>query len=365
MGEDRLLRPVSIGPYELPNRVFMAPMTRSRSDNPERAATELTAEYYGQRASAGLIITEGSQVSPEAVGYIHTPGIHSRAQVEGWKRVTRAVHARGGHIFCQLWHCGRISHPDFHEGRPPLAPSAINPHSQSFTPEGFKETVTPLAMTVGEIHGTTEDFRRAAVNAIAAGFDGVEIHSANGYLFHQFFTTCSNNRTDAYGGSRENRARFFFETLEAVGGAVGFDRVGIRLNPSMHGTFGITIDPETAPTFEHVTERLNDYPNLAYAHFIEPMTPVDGVPGAVKEVARHFRPRYHGRLVINCRFNRERGNRVLEEGLADAVAFGKPFISNPDLVARIEKGLPWARWDESTFYTPGPMGYTDYPPFGG
>ena len=361
MANDALLKPVKIGKYELPNSVFMAPMTRSRADNPENAATPLIAEYYSQRASAGLLITEGSQVSKQGVGYINTPGIHSQAQVEGWKQVTQAVRDKNGHIFCQLWHCGRMSHPDFHNGRLPVAPSAINPRDKSFTQEGFKDTVTPHALTVSEIHNITKDFKKAAENAIAAGFDGVEIHSANGYLFHQFFTNCSNIRTDEYGGSHENKSRFFFETLDAIGGAIGFERVGIRLNPSAHGFFGIKIDQDTIPTFEYIVERLNDYHDLAYAHLVEPLVPVDQVPYAVKEIAKHFRPRYKGTLVINCRFNRDRGNRVLEEGLADAVAFGKPFISNPDLVERIRRGAEWARWDENTFYTPGSKGYTDYP----
>ncbi|HEY5497478.1 MAG TPA: hypothetical protein VIK19_04020, partial [Syntrophales bacterium] len=255
----------------------------------------------------------------------------------------------------------RMSHPDFHGGQLPVAPSAINPGDKSFTPEGFKDTVTPRALTVSEIHDITMDFQKAAENAIAAGFDGVEIHSANGYLFHQFFTNCSNIRKDEYGGSHEKKARFFFETLDAVGGAIGFERVGIRLNPSAHGFFGITIDRDTIPTFEHIVERLNDYRDLAYAHFVEPMAPVDHVPYAVKEIAKHFRPRYRGALVINCRFNRDRGNRILEEGLADAVAFGKAFIANPDLVEHIRRGAGWAKWDENTFYTPGSKGYTDYP----
>jgi len=360
-----LLKPIKLGRYDLPNRIFMAPMTRSRADNPEKAVTPLIAEYYAQRAAAGLIITEGSQVSPQAVGYINTPGIHSPAQIEGWKLATQAVHLGNGHIFCQLWHVGRMSHPDFHGGRLPVAPSAINPRDKSFTPEGFKDTVTPRALTVDEIHKTTDDFRKAAENAVAAGFDGVEIHSANGYLFHQFFTNCSNVRTDAYGGSHENKARFFFETLDAVGRAIGFDRVGIRLNPSCHGFFGITLDKETIPTFEYIAERLNDYPALAYAHFTEPLAPVDQVPFAVKEIAKHFRPRFHGTLIINRGFRRDSGNRVLEEGLADAVAFGKPFISNPDLVERIRTAAPLARWNDQTFYTPGPEGYTDYPTLAG
>jgi N-ethylmaleimide reductase len=358
---DALLKPIEIGRYELQNRIFMAPMTRSRADNPDHAPTPLIAEYYTQRATAGLMISEGSQVSPQAVGYINTPGIYSPAQIEGWKLVTSSVHKRNGHLFCQLWHVGRMSHPDFHDGKPPVAPSAINPKDKSFTPEGFKDTVTPRALTIDDIHDTTNDFRKASENAVSAGFDGVEIHSANGYLFHQFFTNCSNIRTDEYGGSHENKARFFFETLDAVGRTIGFDRVGIRLNPSAHGFFGITMDEETIPTFEYIAERVNDYKDLAYAHFTEPLAPVDHVPFAVKEIAKHFRPRFKGTLIINCGFRRDSGNRIIEEGYADAITFGKAFISNPDLVERIRKGASWAKWNDQTFYTRGPVGYTDYP----
>ena len=361
MQDNVLLTPVKIGNGELPNRIFMSPMTRSRADNPEHKATPLIAEYYSQRASAGLIITEGSQVSPQAVGYINTPGIYSPEQVEGWKRVTKAVHTSGGHIFCQLWHVGRISHADFHQGKPPVAPSAINAHDKVFTREGFKQTSTPRAMTIEEIHNVTQDFRRAAHNAIEAGFNGVEIHSANGYLFHQFFVNCANTRIDIYGGSRDNKARFFFETLDAVGKSIGFERVGVRLNPSAHGFFGIAIDKDTIPTFEYIVERLNDYTDLAYVHFTEPMVPVDNVPYAVKDIAKHFRPRYRGKLIINCGFRADSARQVIEEGHADAVAFGKPFIANPDLVDRIARGAKWNRWDDTTFYTTGPKGYTDYP----
>jgi N-ethylmaleimide reductase len=365
MTENALLSPIRIGPFELPNRVFMAPMTRSRADNPENAPTALHAEYYNQRATAGLIITEGSQVSKHGVGYINTPGTYSNEQVKGWKLVTKAVHDKGGHIFIQLWHCGRISHPDFHGGELPVAPSAINPNDKSYTLQGFKETVAPRALKVGEIHAITMDFKHAAHNAIESGFDGIEIHSANGYLFHQFFTNCSNTRTDEYGGSHENRARFFFETLDAIGKAIGFNKVGIRLNPSAHGFFGITVDKDTIPTFEYIIERLNDYKDLAYAHLVEPMIPVDNVPYAVKEIAKYFRPRYKGTLVINCGFNPESGSRVIEEGLADAVSFGKYFISNPDLVERIHLNALLAEPDLHTYYTPGPKGYTDYPFLGG
>ena len=358
--KNTLLKPIKVGRMDLPNRIFMPPMTRSRADNPENKATPLIAEYYAQRASAGLIITEGSQVSKLAVGYINTPGIYSPEQVEGWQLVTKAVHEKDGHIFCQLWHVGRISHSAFHGGNPPVAPSAINPNDRVYTMEGFQETPTPRALTVAEIHNTTQDFRRAAQNAIAAGFDGVEIHAANGYLFHQFFVNCANTRKDEYGGSHENKARFFFETLHEIGQTVGFNHVGVRLNPSAHGFFGITIDKDTIPTFEHIVERLNDYSNLAYVHFVEPMIPVDNVPYAVKEIAKHFRPRYKGTLIINCGFRAESGKQVIEEGHADAVAFGKPFIANPDLVERIAAGAKWNRWDDATFYTTGSKGYTDY-----
>ncbi|MDD5712765.1 MAG: alkene reductase [Smithellaceae bacterium] len=359
--ENALLKPIRVGPCDLPNRVFMAPMTRSRAANPENAPTLLAVEYYTQRAGAGLIVSEGSQVSRQGVGYIDTPGIYSPAQVEGWKRVTQGVHKQGGHIFCQIWHCGRISHPDFHDGDLPVAPSAINPHVQSFTPQGFKDTVTPRALSVEEIHAVTEDFRNAALNAVAAGFDGVEIHSANGYLFHQFFSNCSNVRTDAYGGSHANKARFFFETVAAVGKAIGFDRTAARLNPCLHGMAGIVIDADTIPTFEHVVKGLSSYPQLAYLHLLEPAAPMDDVPGAINEVARHFRPLYKGVLVINRNFAAESGRRVIEEGSADAVAFGKPFISNPDLVERIRRGASWAPWNETLFYGGGAEGYTDYP----
>jgi N-ethylmaleimide reductase len=199
------------------------------------------------------------------------------------------------------------------------------------------------------------------VNAIAAGFDGVEIHSANGYLIHQFFTKCSNTRTDIYGGSNENRARFFFQVLDAVGGAIGFKKVGTRLNPSAHGFFGITIDKDTIPTFEYVVERLNDYQALAYVHLVEPMLPVDDVPFAVKDIAKHFRPLYSGTVVTNCGYTAESADRVIAEGYADAVAFGSAYIANPDLVERIRKGSLWAMADTNTYYTPGSQGYVDYP----
>lgn len=357
-----LLQPYYKNGLNLKNRIVMAPMTRSRADNPEFKPTEvLHAVYYAQRASAGLIITEGAQVSEMAVGYINTPGIYTKTQVEGWKKVTESVHREGGKIFIQLWHVGRVSHPDFHHGTLPLAPSAINPNSKSFTPQGFKDTVTPKAMTLEDIKTTIDDFRKAAKNAVEAGFDGVEIHSSNGYLFHQFFNKCSNIRTDAYGGSIENRTRFFFEVIDAVKKEIPEQKIGVRFNPSMHNLHGITVDEETIPTFEYIIKKLNDY-QLAYVHLSEPFTDVSKIPFAVKKIAKHFRPLYHGTLMINGGFSQETGNKVIEHNEADLVAFGKPFISNPDLVKRFENNLALTKWDQNTFYTLGKKGYLDYEP---
>ena len=346
---------------KLKNRVVMAPMTRSRANNDEKKPTdELQGIYYEQRASAGLIITEGSQVSERAVGYINTPGIHTEAQVEGWKKVTKRVHDKGGKIFIQLWHVGRMSHPIFHDGELPLAPSAINPNEQSYTPDGFKDTVTPKEMTKKDIKTTVQDFKNAAKNAVEAGFDGVEIHSSNGYLFHQFFNGTSNKRTDEYGGSHENKARFFFEVLDAVKEVIPEEKIGARFNPSLNGVFGMTMDEDTIPTFEYIIKKLNDY-NLAYIHLSEPFTDVSDIPYAVTEIAKHFRPLYNGTLMINGGFDQESGNAVIASGNADLVAYGKPYISNPDLVERFEQGIDLAEWDNDTFYTPGKKGYTDYP----
>ena len=345
----------------LTNRVVMAPMTRSRANNKGNVPTnDLHGLYYEQRASAGLIITEGSQVSERAVGYINTPGIHSQEQVEGWKKVTERVHAKGGKIFIQLWHVGRISHPDFHNGDLPLAPSALNANVTVYTPEGEKDTVTPKAMSKEDINQTIEDFKNAASNAIKAGFDGVEIHSSNGYLFHQFFNKSSNVRDDEYGGNIENRARFFFEVLDAVKEAIPEKKIGVRFNPSLHGIFGMEMDEETIPTFEYIMKRLNDY-KLAYVHLSEPFNDGSEVKYAVQNIAEHFRPIYNSTIIINSGFDQKSANKVLEEGNADLVAIGKPYISNPDLVERFERNQDLADWNQDTFYTPGPEGYTDYP----
>ncbi|KEO72791.1 alkene reductase [Anditalea andensis] len=360
MNEQPLLEPLDLAGLTINNRVVMAPMTRSRADNEQNVPTELHVKYYVQRASAGLIITEGAQISKKAVGYINTPGIHTKEQVEGWKKVTAAVHEQGGKIFIQLWHVGRISHPDFHDGALPLAPSAINPMSKSFTPKGFKDTVTPKEMSLEEIQQTILDYQTAAKNAMEAGFDGVEIHSSNGYLLHQFFSRTSNVRTDGYGGNIENRARILFEVIDAIKEVVPENKIGLRLNPSLHGIFGMTMDEETIPTFDYIIEKLNDY-QLAYLHLSEPFNDVSMIPFAEPHIAKRYRPVFKGNLIINANFDQEKGNQFILEGLADAVAYGKIYVSNPDLVERFASGSELAEYDTDTFYTPGPKGYTDYP----
>ncbi len=356
----KLLEPYYSETLNLKNRVVMAPMTRTRADNEERMATPLIAQYYAQRASAGLIITEGTHVSPMARGSYHVPGIYTQQQIEGWLLTTEAVHANDGKIFAQLWHEGRISHPDLLDGKLPLAPSAINPHHHAYTPSGMKETVTPKAMTIDEIRQTIHDFAQAAQNAIDAGFDGVEIHAANGYLFHQFFMKCANIRTDEYGGSIENRSRILFEALDAIQEKIDIARVGVRLAPLMNHAQGIVQDDETQELFTYITNRLNEY-DLAYLHLSgitgdksdEPLKPV-------LDTARYYRNIYNGTFMINTGFTRDTANQAIEEGIADLVSFGVLYIGNPDLVRRFEINAPLNPANRETFYGVGSKGYIDY-----
>ncbi len=355
-----LFEPYDLAGITLKNKMVMAPMTRSRSNNEGNVAAALTAQYYQQRATAGLIITEGTFISPQAIGFVNVPGIYTDAQVEGWQEVTKAVHNKAGVIFNQLWHVGRLSHPDLLDGNLPHAPSAINPHSQAYTDKGFTDTVTPKEMTKEDINQTIEAFKNGAANAVKAGFDGVELHAANGYLLHQFFVGASNQRTDEYGGTIENRARILFEILDAFKGVIDYNRVGIRFNPSAHNLFGLQVDELTIPTFEYIIKRLNDY-GLAYIHLTEPFNDVSEVPFAVSEVAKHFRPIYNGTLIINKGFTKESATEILVANDADLVAFGVPFIANPDLVERFKIDAPLNAPDKNTFYSSGTKGYIDYP----
>lgn len=355
-----IFEPYSLNELKLNNRIVMAPMTRSRSANPGNVATELTALYYKQRASAGLIITEGTFISKEAVGVVNVPGIYSQEQIQGWQLTTDAVHGEGGKIFAQLWHTGAYSHPDLHDGKKPLAPSDVNPEQQVFTAEGFKPSVAPQPMTIDDVKRTVNDFKQAAINAFEAGFDGVELHGANGYLLQQFFSKNNNHREDEYGGTVENRARILFDILDELKEVVDMKRVAVRLNPSLNGIMGILVDDESKALYNYIVNRLNDY-SLAYIHLIEPFTDVSAIQDAIQKVAKHFRKIYNGTIIINRAFTKEAANQVLNDGDANLVSFGVPFIANPDLVERFKANAALNQPDQATFYTPGEKGYTDYP----
>jgi N-ethylmaleimide reductase len=352
-----LFAPYKLGKLELPNRVVMAPLTRQRAGE-GNVPHELNATYYTQRASAGLIITEASQISPQGQGYPHTPGIHSPDQVAGWKLVTEAVHQHGGRIFLQLWHVGRISHPDFQpDGALPVAPSAIKPNGEALTFEGMKPYVTPRALETEEIAEIVQQYRQAAENALAAGFDGVEIHAANGYLIDQFLRNSTNQRTDNYGGSVENRARFLLEITEAVTSVWGGNRVGVRFSPS--GTFNDIGDSDPAAIFGYATEALNSF-DLAYLHIFEAVEADIRHGGRVLPTS-YLRSLYNGTLMVNGGYDRHRADAVIATGQADLVAFGTLFISNPDLPERLALDAPLNQADPKTFYGGGATGYTDYP----
>ena len=360
-----LLTPVRLGALALKNRVVMAPLTRCRADNPGYVPNDMMVRYYAQRAQAGLIISEGTIVSPQGRGYPFTPGIWSDEQVAGWRKVTDAVHAAGGLMVCQLWHCGRLSLPEYHNGQPPVAPSAVNPKWQMFSVTDQPDTVTPQALSREAIKDIVGDFRKAAANAMAAGFDGVEIHSSNGYLFHQFFSAQSNQRDDEYGGSHENRARFFFEVLDAVGEVMPFDRVGFRLNPMLNRFHGLHVDLDTVPMWESIVRRANDY-GLAFLHLTGPLSPkqIEDTPGALSDVGAHFRPIARMPIISNGGLDQAKGEARLAANLCDAVAYGQAWIANPDLVERFQHGAPLNTPDRDTFYQGGEHGYLDYPTLG-
>jgi N-ethylmaleimide reductase len=353
-----VLSPYRLDGLQLKNRMVMAPLTRSRAGE-GNVPSEMAATYYSQRAGAGLIVTEATQAAPGGQGYIATPGIHSEAQREGWRAVTDAVHAKGGLIFMQLWHVGRISHPDFLDGALPVGPSAIAPRGvQTYTAQGLKDIPAPRALETGEIAGIVEEFRSAARNAKDAGFDGVEVHGANGYLLDQFLEDGTNQRSDQYGGAVENRARLLFEVLEAVCGVWGSERVGVRLSPG--GTFNDMCDCHPQQTFGYVVKRLSTL-RLAYLHLIEPAQ-AQGEHPMPELTARYFRPLYSGTLIVAGGYNLERANAVLQAGHADLVAFGQLFIANPDLPERFRLNAPLNAPDTQTFYGGDAHGYIDYPP---
>lgn len=352
-----LLEPYQLGHLNLKNRLVMSPLTRRRAGK-GGVPGEMNALYYAQRASAGLIIAEASQISPQGVGYIDTPGIHSDEQVEGWKLVTKAVHDKGGLIFLQLWHVGRVSHSLLQPGNAlPVSASAISGGDFITTPKGKMPMEVPRPLEMSEIAGVIEDYRKAAANAMKAGFDGVEIHAANSYLLDQFMHSSSNIRTDQYGGSIENRCRFTLEVTDAICKEIGNEKTGIRLSPS-NIRYGMD-DENPAELFGYVIGELNKR-NIAYLHLVEPMAPLENHPHMIPEVAKHFRKHYSGTLITAGNYIPESGREALESGIADLVAYGRLFIANPDLPDRIAANAPINTPDVDTFYTRGPEGYVDY-----
>jgi N-ethylmaleimide reductase len=362
MSVQPLFTPVRMGDLELPNRIVMAPLTRMRAGPIDHAPTALQAEYYAQRASAGLIVAEATAISPDGFGWADTPGLWSAEQVRGWRRVTDAVHAAGGRIIAQLWHTGAIAHPDVRGGAPPLSASDVNLRQQSVTPTGRKPTVAPRPMTTDEIRQTVADYARAARNAIEAGFDGVQILANYLYLLAQFLNRTTNRRTDEYGGGIENRARVLFEVVEAVLDEVDPTSVGVKISP-MHEGGPMAAHDETLPMVEYAVRELGGY-GLSHLLLMGNTTDFTGTPLEPLTgdgMFRHFRPIFRGTLIANVDMTAERGNRLIAEGFADMVAFGRPYIANPDLVERLATRAPLAEIDWATVYASGQRGYSDYP----
>ena len=354
----KLFQSARIGDIEVANRVVMAPLTRSRADEAagDVPGSEMNIDYYRQRSGAGLIISEGTQISPVGKGYMATPGIYSDAQVEGWNKITRAVHEAGSKIVAQIWHVGRVTHPALTGGAQPIAPSAIATGLPVYTPAGKMDAPVPHALTVAEIAEVVGQFRRAAANAMRAGFDGVEIHGANGYLVDQFLRDGANQRTDAYGGSPENRCRFALEVVDAVVAEIGAGRVGIRLSPVSPAN-GLS-DSAPQAVFGPLVEAL-DARGIAFIHFVEGATGgMRDVPGFDFAAARRA---FRGAYIANNGVSRRRAGGAAASGGADAVAFGRSFIANPDLVLRLKLDAQLNVPNPKTFYVPGPAGYTDYP----
>ncbi|AMK79127.1 MULTISPECIES: alkene reductase [Methylomonas] len=347
---NQLFTSVRVGRLTLPNRLIMAPMTRSRADD-AGVPTDLVATYYAQRASAGLIITEGVFPSAMGKGYVRTPGIETGAQAAAWKQVTEAVHLRGGRLFMQLMHCGRVSHPSLlPDGALPVAPSAIKPDGQIWTNSGQQDFVTPHPLSVAEIAGVVEDYRLATRRALEAGFDGVELHAASGYLPEQFLSTSSNQRKDEYGGPVEGRARFILEVLSAMAAEAGGDRVGIKISPEMN--FNSIVDAAPQETYTYLVKQLGGL-GLAYLHVALFGTNVD--------YHSLLRPLFDGAYLIGGGLDQSSAEALLADGRADATVFGSAFLANPDLPERFHQGAPLNVPDRATFYTPGTQGYTDYP----
>lgn len=356
-----LFSPTNLGQINLSNRVVMAPMTRARTTQPGNIPNALMAEYYAQRASAGLIISEATQITPQGQGYSFTPGIHSDAQIEGWKLVTDAVHRAGGKVFLQLWHVGRMSHESFHADGKPVAPSALNAENVVWVADDtgagdMVPTTTPRALSLAEISEIIDDYRQAAANAITAGFDGVELHGANGYLIDQFLRATSNQRDDQYGGSAENRIRFVTEVAEAVAAEIGADKVGLRISPFvMQRNMEDPTVPDTALLAVREMQRIG----LAYIHLGE--ADLTDAPETPDQWRHDLRAAFPGTIIVAGKYTSERGQKILDAGLADLVAFGRPFVANPDLPYRMENGVELADLDPTKLFGGDADGYSSYP----
>jgi len=348
-----LFNPLKLGSLTLPNRILLAPLTRTRADA-GHLPNDLMTEYYSQRATGGLLITECTMVAPGTSAFINEPGIYNEAQIAAWKKVTAAVHAKGGRIFLQIWHAGRAAHPDINGGVPIVSSSATAVEGDIHTPNGKVPHAVPRALTAEEIPAIVAAFAQGAKNAIAAGFDGVEVHGANGYLIDQFLRDTPNQRTDGYGGSLENRARFLFEVLTAVTAAIGADKVGLRLSPL--NSYNSMKDSDPLALISFLADKLNAY-NLAYLHVMR----ADFFGAQKGDVLSIAREKYKGVLVGNMGYTAEEAEETIRAGKLDAVAFGTSFLANPDLPARIQLKAPLNTPDQSTFYSPGAKGYTDYP----
>lgn len=356
-----LSTPTRLGAIEVGNRIAMAPLTRNRAIE-GRVPNPLAIQYYEQRASAGLIIAEATQISPLGQGYLDTPGIYSQAQIDAWRKVTDAVHARGGRIVLQLWHVGRISHTSLlPDGEVPVAPSALRANGKTFTAKGFEDVSEPRALRLDEIPALIQDFRQAARNAITAGFDGVEVHAANGYLIDQFLRDGSNLRTDEYGGSIENRTRLLDEVVRAIASEIGAERTGVRLSPVTPANDARDSQPQ--PLFERAVERLDAIGGLAFVHVIEGATggPRDNI--AFDYAA--LRAKFKGPWIANNGYDKDSAEQAIASGYADMIAFGRAFIANPDLVERLRLGVALSDLDPDTLYGGGAKGYTDYPSVSG
>jgi N-ethylmaleimide reductase len=358
MKNSPVLQPAKLGYLELSNRIVMAPLTRSRSSD-AGVPPDFAADYYGQRADAGLIISEATNISAQARGYALTPGIWRPEHVEAWSKVTRAVHRRGGKMFLQLWHTGRISHPDLHDGALPVAPSAIAPEGEAFTNEGMKKHVTPRALETNEIPSIVEDYRHAAQCAKDAGFDGVEVHSANNYLLEQFIRDSTNKRSDEYGGSIENRLRFPLEAVKAAISVWGADRVGIRISPATTMPGNAPLDSNVMATYGKYVEELSKL-GLLYIHDIEGVTQLTReTPEGVDFLA--LRKLFSGSYIANNQYTLKLAEEMLEKGNADFFSFGRPFIANPDLIDRLRTGAPLAEAPKDYWYGGSSVGYSDWP----